>query len=65
VALLLITFLKLLTYSCDNKTYIVDYRAGKSLISLGIGKQELQGVSSCRGVEDISVSSCKGLKAIK
>ena len=62
---MLITFLKLLTYSCDNKTYIVSYKVGESLVNLGIGEQELQGISSCKGVEDISVSSHKGLKAVR
>jgi hypothetical protein len=65
VALLLITFLKLLTYSCNNKTHIVGYGVGKSLIGLGIGEQELQGISSYRGVEDINISFYKGLKAVK
>ena len=65
VALLSITFLKLLTYSYSNKTYIVGSSAGKLLIDLGIGEQKLQGIGSCRGVEDISVSSRKELKAIR
>ena len=65
VVLLLITFLKLLTYSYNNKAYTVDYSAGKLLIDPRIGKRKLQGISSRRGVEDISISSRKELKAIR
>ena len=65
VVLLLITFSKLLTYSYNNKAYTVGYSAGKSLINPEIGERKLQGISSRRGVEDISVSSRKELKAIR
>jgi len=41
MALLLITFLKLLTYSYNNKAYIVGYSVGKLLIDLGIEERKL------------------------
>ena len=65
VALLLIAFLKLLTYSYNNKAYTVGYSAGELLVDPGIEERKLQGISSRRGVEDISVSSRKKLKAIR
>ena len=52
-------------YSCNNKAYIVDYNMGKLLIDLGTEERKLQGISSYKGVEDISISSCKELKAIR
>ena len=60
-----ITFLKLLAYSYSNKTYIVGSSAGESLVDLGTGERKLQGIGSHRGVEDISVSSRKELKAVR
>ena len=33
--------------------------------NLGMGEQELQGINSYKGVEDISVNFCKELKAVK
>jgi len=41
MALLLITFLKLLTCSYNNKAYIVGSGVGKLLIDLGIGERKL------------------------
>jgi len=44
---------------------VVGYSAGELLIDLGIGEWKLQGIGSYRGVEDISVSSHKELKAVR
>jgi len=41
VALLLITFLKLLAYSYNNKAYIVGCGVGKLLIDPGTGERKL------------------------
>jgi len=65
MALLLIIFSKLFTYSYDNKAHTVGYSAGKSLVNLKTGERKLQGIGSYRGVENISVSSYKELKAIR
>jgi len=65
VALLLIAFSKLLACSCDNKAHAVGCGAGESLVDLGTGERKLQGIGSRRGVEDISVSSRKELKAVR
>ena len=55
----------ILIYSYNNKAHIVGCSTGKLLIDLGIGEQKLQGISSYKGVEDISISSYKELKAIR
>jgi len=44
---------------------VVGYSVGESLIDLRIGERKLQGISSRRGIEDISVSSHKELKAVR
>jgi hypothetical protein len=62
---LLIAFSKLLAYFCNNKAHIVGYSVGKSLVDSGIGERKLQGIGFHKGVEDISISSRKELKAIR
>jgi hypothetical protein len=34
-------------------------------MDLGIGEWKLQGIGSCKGVEDISIGSYRELKAVK
>jgi len=34
-------------------------------INLGIGEWKLQGIGSCKGVEDVGIGSCRELKAVR
>ena len=44
---------------------MVGYNIGKLLIDLGVRERGLQGISSYRGVEEVSISSHRELKAIR